>query len=465
MKAPRRWSLRARLLAGVLTLVAAGFTCAGVASVKLLGNYLTDRVDEQLRIAQQELVDAPLQQVIDASGRARVLSVLDGYVVQWRDPSGVLEYSISGPGQEGAPKLPTLDEATVKKLAGKPFHARNAGDYHDAGFRVLITERPDGQGSLVISYDFTETARTMGQFVVIELAVMMTVLSLSALLGVAMVRVGLRPLTEVEQTAEEIIAGGDLSRRVPELAAPGTEMGRLSSTLNTMLAEIEGSVSRLRRFVGDASHELRTPVTGIRGLAELYRQGAVTEPAEVAALVARIESEATRMGVLVEDLLLLARLDEERLLRSERVDLVPIVAEAIEGHPIDLELVGDEEPIVMGDEDRLHQVVTNLVTNALTHTASGTPITVRVGVDAGKVLLEVVDHGVGIPPEHVKRIFERFYRIDPARVRDHERSPATGAGLGLSIVAGIVTAHGGTVSIAQTSGGGATFRVELPLSE
>jgi two-component system OmpR family sensor kinase len=305
----------------------------------------------------------------------------------------------------------------------------------------------------------------MGQFVVIELAVMMTVLSLSALLGVAMVRMGLRPLTDVEQTAEEIIAGGDLSRRVPELAAPGTEMGRLSSTLNTMLAEIEGSVARLRRFVGDASHELRTPVTGIRGLAELYRQGAVTEPAEVAALVGRIESEATRMGVLVEDLLLLARLDEERLLRSERVDLVPIVAEAIEGRPIDLELVGDQEPIVIGDEDRLRQVVTNLVTNALTHNASGTPITVRVGVQAGKALLEVVDRGAGIPPEHAERIFERFYRLDPARVRDHERSPSTGAGLGLSIVAGFVTAHGGSVRVAQTTGGGATFRVELPISE
>jgi two-component system OmpR family sensor kinase len=465
MKAPRRWSLRARLLAGVLTLVALGFACAGVASVKLLGNYLTDRVDEQLYIARQELIDAPLEQVRAASSDARVLAVVDGYVVEWRDPSGTLEHRISGQDQQGSPKLPTLDQATVKKLADKPFHTRNAAEYHDAGFRVLVSERPNGEGSLVIAYDFTETARTMGQFVVIELAVMMTVLSLSALLGVAMVRMGLRPLTEVEQTAEEIIAGGDLSRRVPELAAPGTEMGRLSSTLNKMLAEIEGSVARLRRFVGDASHELRTPVTGIRGLAELYRQGAVTDPAEVAALVARIESEANRMGVLVEDLLLLARLDEERLLRSERVDLVPIVAEAIEGHPIDLELVGDEVPIVIGDEDRLRQVVTNLVTNALTHTASGTSITVRVGVQDGKALLEVADRGVGIPPEHAERIFERFYRIDPARVRDHERSPATGAGLGLSIVAGIVAAHGGTVCAAQTTGGGATFRVELPLSK
>jgi two-component system OmpR family sensor kinase len=243
-----------------------------------------------------------------------------------------------------------------------------------------------------------------------------------------MVRMGLRPLTEVEQTAEDIIAGGDLSRRVPELAAPGTEMGRLSRTLNTMLNEIEGSVAKLRRFVGDASHELRTPVTGIRGLAELYRQGAVTDPDEVRQLVERIETEAVRMGLLVEDLLLLARLDEVRPLRADRVDLVPVVADAIEGRPVDLELVGDTEPIVIGDEDRLRQVVTNLVVNAMTHTPAGTPITVRVGVDADRAVLEVADDGPGIPAEHADRIFERFYRIDPSRTRDHTRAPASGAG-------------------------------------
>jgi two-component system OmpR family sensor kinase len=303
----------------------------------------------------------------------------------------------------------------------------------------------------------------MGKFVGIEIVVMITVIGLSAVLGVAVVRVGLRPLTDVEQTAEGIIGGGDLSRRVPELAAPGTEIGRVSATLNKMLAEIEGSVSRLRRFVGDASHELRTPVTGIRGLAELYRQGAVTQPDEVAALVGRIETEATRMGLLVEDLLLLARLDEERPLRTEPVDLVAIVADAIEGHQVDLDLFGDHEPIVVGDADRLRQVVTNLVSNAFTHTPPGTPVTVRVGVSEEKAVLEVIDRGPGIPEAHAERVFERFYRVDPARARDHERTPTMGSGLGLSIVAGIVAAHGGTVECLPTDGGGATFRVRLPL--
>ncbi|WP_020525022.1 sensor histidine kinase [Catelliglobosispora koreensis] len=455
MKRPKRWSLRSRLLAGVLTLVAAGFSCAGIASGHLLGKYLTARVDEQLIYAQERLqafdasnVDAPV-----LSDRERDL--LDAYVVQVRNADGTIKWEFAAPDQKLIlPELPTQRD--------KPFYVD--GERHHPGYRVIITDLDNGSGILVIAYDMSGTARTMARFVGIELVVMLTVLGLSALLGVAVVRVGLRPLTEVEQTAEEIVAGKDLSRRVPALAAPATEMGRLSGTLNSMLDEIEGNVARLRRFVSDASHELRTPVAGIRGLAELYRQGAVTDPAEVSALIARIESEATRMGVLVEDLLLLARLDEERPLRQDQVDLVPIAADAIEGHPVDLELVGDDPPVVIGDEDRLRQIVTNLVTNALSHTPPGTPVTVRVGVDKGKALLEVADRGPGIAPEHAQRVFERFYRVDPARARDHERSPATGSGLGLSIVSGLVAAHGGSVVCVPTEGGGATFRITLPLA-
>jgi len=468
MKAPRRWSLRTRLLVGVLSVVALGFLVAGFASVQLLRDYLNDRVDEQLRVAEAQLsrLDPSTLHEFSPSLQSfqRERELLDEYVVQLRDPQGNVEMQFTGPSQRDEPRLPTLDSEAVHRLAGKPFFTKNAGEYHDAGFRVLISERPAGKGSLVIAFDYTGTARTMARFVLIELAVMLTVLTLSAALGVMVVRVGLRPLTEVEQTAEEIIAGQDLSRRVPTLAAPNTEMGRLSRTLNTMLAAIDGSVTRLRRFVSDASHELRTPVTGIRGLAELYRQGAVTDPDEVAALIGRIELEATRMGLLVEDLLLLARLDEERPLRCEHVDLVPIAADAIEGKPVGLEILGDEDPVVIGDEDRLRQVVTNLVNNALTHTPEGTPILVRVGVRDGKALLEVVDNGPGIDAGHADRVFERFYRVDPARARDHSRSPATGSGLGLSIVKALVHAHGGTVAHSPTGGGGATFRVNLPLA-
>jgi two-component system OmpR family sensor kinase len=467
VKAPRLWSLRTRLLVGVLTLVLAGFVCAGFASVQVLRKFLNDRIDEQLFLANAQLANADVSRLGEFGVSERERQLLNDYVVEYHDAQGALDLKITGSAQHNEPELPVLDSATVKALAGKPFHVRSVNEFHDAGFRVLVTERPNGLGSLVIAYDFSGTARTMGKFVGIEIVVMVAVIGLSAILGVAVVRVGLRPLTDVERTAEGIIGGGDLSRRVPELAAPGTEIGRLSATLNKMLAEIEGSVARLRRFVGDASHELRTPVTGIRGLAELYRQGAVTQPEEVAALMARIETEATRMGVLVEDLLLLARLDEERPLRTEPVDLVAVVADAIDGHPVDLDLVGDQEPIVVGDADRLRQVVINLVTNALTHTPAGTPVTVRVGVSEGlahrSALLEVVDRGPGIDTAHAERVFERFYRVDPARARDHERTPTTGSGLGLSIVAGIVAAHGGTVECLPTDGGGATFRVRLPL--
>ena len=461
MKAPRRWSLRTRLLVGVLSVVALGFGVAGIASVMLLRDYLTDRVDEQLHGAEAELSGLETARV---GAIPHEPGLLEDYVIQFYDPQGDLELQLRGPSQHDLPRLPTLDSERVQRLAGKPFFVRNAGEPHEAGFRVLISERRDGKGSLVVAFDYTGTARTMARFVAIELAVMLTVLVLTAMLGVMVVRVGLRPLTEVEQTAEEIIAGQDLSRRVPTLAGPGTEMGRLSRTLNTMLAAIDGSVTRLRRFISDASHELRTPVTGIRGLAELYRQGAVTDPDEVAALIGRIELEATRMGLLVEDLLLLARLDEERPLRCEQVDLVPIAADAIEGKPVGLEIVGEDDPVVIGDEDRLRQVVTNLVNNALTHTPEGTPILLRVGVADGRALLEVVDNGPGIDACHGDRVFERFYRLDPARARDHSRAPGTGSGLGLSIVKALVHAHDGTVGHHPTPGGGATFRVRLPLA-
>ncbi len=447
MKAPKRWSLRTRLLVGVLSVVLLGFAAAGFASAHLLREYLSDQVDEQLYYGRERI------RLMNPSrlDEGRTGELLDDFVVQYRDPSG----------QAHGDRI-EIEERKRDKV----FYVE--GPRHHPGYRVIIFDHPDG-GTVLLAKDLTGLGKTVKQFIGIEVTVMLTVLGLTAMLGAVMVRVGLRPLTEVEQTAEEIVAGGDLSRRVPTLAGHKTEIGRLSRTFNTMLDAIEGSMVRLRRFIADASHELRTPVTGIRGLAELYRQGAVTGTAETRVLIARIEAEATRMGVLVEDLLLLARLDEERPLRFEDVDLVPIAADAIEGHLVDLELFGDADPVVIGDEDRLRQVVTNLVTNALAHTPDGTPVTVRVGVDGGGVgggqaLLEVVDRGQGIAAEHGDRVFERFYRVDPARARDHERTPSAGSGLGLSIVKALVAAHGGQVGHRPTDGGGATFWVRLPIA-
>jgi two-component system OmpR family sensor kinase len=316
----------------------------------------------------------------------------------------------------------------------------------------------------------------------------------------------MRPLSDIERTAAAI-AGGDLSQRVPD-EDPRTEVGRLGRALNLMLGRIEEafhareaseatarrSEEKMRRFVADASHELRTPLTSIRGFAELYRQGAVTAPDDVRTLLGRIEGEATRMGLLVEALLQLARLDQQRPLQLGPVDLVVLAADAVEaartrarGRPIrlvstptgaaardaapaagaapnegddsdDSDGDGDEPGVVVtGDEARLRQVVTNLLDNALHHTPGDSPVTVRVGGDADHARLEVVDRGPGLTPEQADLVFQRFYRTDNARTRAQG-----GTGLGLSIVAAIADAHGGRVEVDTAPGEGATFRLLLP---
>jgi two-component system, OmpR family, sensor kinase len=284
----------------------------------------------------------------------------------------------------------------------------------------------------------------------------------------------LRPLVEVEQTAAAI-AGGQLDRRVPQ-RDPRTEVGRLSLALNGMLAQIQRAVAssdqsaaqartsedRMRRFITDASHELRTPLTTIRGFAELYRQGAARD---VELLMSRIESESRRMGLLVEDLLLLARLDAQRPLEQHRVDLLSLATDAVHdaqsiapNRPITIEVLdGPGTPEVLGDEARLRQVLSNLVTNALQHTPETARITVRVGTDDEHAVLEVADEGPGMTRHDAQRVFERFYRTDSSRARS-----SGGTGLGLSIVDSLVYAHGGTVSVTTAPGQGCRFRVELP---
>jgi two-component system OmpR family sensor kinase len=263
------------------------------------------------------------------------------------------------------------------------------------------------------------------------------------------------------------IAAGDLSRRV-EPADDDTEIGKLGTSLNAMLAQIEAafderraSEDRLRRFVGDASHELRTPITSIRGYAELFRRGADTRPDDLARSMARIEAEAERMGVLVDDLLLLARLDQGRPLEREPVDLAPIVADAVDAaRAIDPERVLDADldgsAIVTGDAGRLRQVVDNVLENARVHTPAGTPTHLALGSDDGSVVLTIADEGPGMDAEAAAKAFERFYRGDPARAR-----ATGGAGLGLAIVAAIVESHGGGVRVLDTDTG-TTVEIRFP---
>jgi two-component system OmpR family sensor kinase len=288
----------------------------------------------------------------------------------------------------------------------------------------------------------------------------MAVLLVLGVVGYAVVHRSLRPLVEVEQTAAAI-AAGQLDRRVPQ-RDPRTEVGRLSLALNGMLAQIQRAVAssessaaqarssedRMRRFITDASHELRTPLTTIRGFAELYRQGAAKD---VEMLMSRIESESSRMGLLVEDLLLLARLDAQRPLERHRVDLLALAADAVHDaqsiapkRTITMEVFdGPGTPEVLGDEPRLRQVLSNLVANALQHTPESAGVTVR--------------EGPGMSSEDAQRIFERFYRTDSSRAR-----ASGGTGLGLSIVDSLVYAHGGTVSVTTAPGHGCRFKVNLP---
>jgi two-component system OmpR family sensor kinase len=289
-----------------------------------------------------------------------------------------------------------------------------------------------------------------------------------ALLSLAVVRLGLAPLERIAATAGDI-AGGDLSRRV-EPADEETEVGRLGLALNTMLARIETAFDRqraseeqLRRFVADASHELRTPITSIRGYAELFRRGASARPADLERAMQRIEDEGARMGLLVDDLLLLARLDQGRPLQEAPVDLPALVTDAVHDARAadpgrEISLTAEDAVTVTGDEHRLRQVVANLLDNALTHTPPGTPVSVRLTTAGDEAAFEVSDEGPGLGPEEAERVFERFYRGDPSRSRE-----SGGTGLGLSIVAAIVEAHGGRINVASEPGQGATFAVTLPL--
>ena len=322
-------------------------------------------------------------------------------------------------------------------------------------------------------------ASTTRRLVLLELVIGVLALVVIGGAGSLVVRRSLRPLVEVETTAEAI-AAGDLSHRVPS-SDPRTEVGSLSASFNTMLdkveeafaaqaeseAEARASEGRMRRFVGDASHELRTPLTSIRGFAELYRSGALPSGPDVDRAMSRIEGEAARMGLLVEDLLLLARLDQQRPLEAVPVDLLQIASDAVQDaravdptRTVDLEVVAaGPAPEVQGDPARLRQVLGNLTGNALTHTPAGTPLQLRVSTSADEAVVEVVDHGPGIAAEDRSHVFERFFRADVSRTR-----ASGGSGLGLSIVQALVHAHGGTVSVAETPGGGATFRVALPLA-
>ena len=460
-------SLRTRLIAGLVALVTVGLLVANVATYSALQSFLLERVDEQLSAAV-EPVALDLESRIRAQrgGRPgpRALIPAGTYAVLVGADGAVLaELALRNDGP--APRLP-VGLGTQQSETWHTVTAREGGE------RLRLVSTPVGlaggaNGSLVLSVPLTDVEQTLRRLVAIEVTVSLIVLALLAAAGLWVVRLGLRPLGRME-VAAGAIAAGDLGRRIDD-ADDRTEVGRLGLALNAMLGHLESAFAerteserRLRRFVADASHELRTPLTSIRGYAELFRRGAADRPEDLANAMRRIEEEAKRMGVLVDDLLLLARLDQGRPLDRRPIDLVTVAEDAVAdagaaapGRRFVLD--APSSVVVEGDEARLRQVAANLVSNATVHTPPDTTVRVRVAQEGDTAILQVADDGPGFTPEHAARVFERFYRGDESRTR-----ASGGTGLGLSIVAAIAEAHGGRATVTSAPGAGATFTVSLP---
>lgn len=471
----------------IVTLCALALAAAVLTATALLQNVLTDRIDSQLTsTAEMTSTEGPQGEAPD---------------------DGAHERPEPQPGMPETPRIAAYgdDGELLRAIGGEAVEFTGLGDLaahagtpysvQDAdgnSWRVLVKEDEESGGYVVYALSSEYVAAATESLLLIGGGVTLVILLLLAVSAFWVARLGLRPLDRMQATAAAI-AEGRMDERVAD-ADPHTETGRLGAAFNTMLARIQAALdasaaseARLRQFLADASHELRTPLTSIKGFAQLYRRGGVPPGPVLDETIGRIEAESKRMGLLLDDLMLLADLDRERPLRRGPVDLLGLAADAVgdahlrdPGRFVALEsLHGDDEPIlaavdVTGDEPRLRQVLTNLVANALRHTPPEARIAVRVGWSDGPepaclaqvgetpafpaAVVEVADTGTGVAPEHAEQVFERLYRVDQGRARSAEG----GSGLGLSIVAAIVTGHGGCVRLCETPGGGATFRVLLP---
>ncbi|WP_169331579.1 sensor histidine kinase [Nocardia paucivorans] len=462
--------LRVMLVMALVALAAVGLLASGVAVTSALQRVLIERIDQQLSEAAHTWARPGASRLPPLPGRPRKERPPVLFFARVTDETGTPFLRLDEDNRPGPqlPHEPVSGTFTTGSADGAP-----------GKWRVRYTENPSGTSVVALRLD--ETEDIIERLIVLQAVIGALVLAALAVAAYFVIRRSLRRLTAVEETAAAI-AAGDLHRRVP-VRDTNTEVDRLARSLNAMLAQIQAgfvateaseeaarrSEERMRRFVADASHELRTPLTTIRGFAELYRQGATDD---AGMLLSRIEHESSRMGLLVEDLLILARLDAQRPVERAPVDLLRLAGEAVHAaravaaaerpdgphRSIDLRVepgVGTVE--VPGDETRLRQVLSNLLNNALTHTPPDAAVTVRLTPEADEVRLDVIDTGPGLTPEQAERVFERFYRTDDSRSRG-----SGGTGLGLSIVQALVTAHGGTVEVHSEPGRGATFTVRLP---
>ncbi len=517
---PERTTLRTKLITAVLALVAVALVVISVAGLSFLRSYLLGNVDQQL---------GPLAAQVEGAGHG--LPVRDFGPENW-----VADFVVDGKVLRIYPAVsssgPQVSANAAWLTSGNPTTV--SGTSADTRWRVLaipgqqVYDAATGTpvtGTLVVGIDVSAEYSTIGKLTTVDVVVSILILIALVAIGAAVIQASLRPLREIEETAGAI-AAGDLTRRVPE-QDPNTEVGRLGRSLNVMLSQIEAafdaqsqsedaarrSESRMRQFMGDASHELRTPLTAIRGFAEYYRQrggvraaagdGTAAGPngkgqlsqADLDRIMRRLEQESARMGILVEDMLLLARMDQQRPLDYSPVDLLTLAADAVHDarmvapdRAINLTVGTGAALLVNGDEVRLRQVIGNLMSNALSHTPAGSPIDVHIRsgnmaeiqsataspgqplpADVGPqawhgahtttpaAVLEVTDQGPGLTQEQAAHAFERFYRADAARTTG-------GTGLGLAIVAALVAAHRGAVWVRTQVGHGATFAIALPLA-
>ena len=514
-----RTSLRTKLVTALLALVAIALAVMSFVGVAVFGNYLQSQVDAQLHSLGAQVQNDPSAFL---GGGHHMTFLLNNSVVEVLSANG---QPVTGIGNwqnlssNSGPAIPASQSGTSGN-SGQPFTVlAQSGGYSWRVITQPVQYSTDGgvtmqSGTLVVGLNLGNLDQTMAYLIRLDVIVSVVILFVLMIVGFAVVRANLRPLVEIEETAEEI-ADGHLNRRIPE-RDPRTEIGSLGRSLNIMLSQIEAAFhareeseaaahqneERMRRFIADASHELRTPLTAIRGFAEYYRQrgglvshwdksaassasadeagsdarylGGGLTPDDLDRIMHRVETEASRMGLLVEDLLLLARLDQQRPLARQPIDLLSLAADAVHdarllapARTIDLSVQPGAAFLVIGDEARLRQVIGNLMSNALTHTPDGSPIEVSIGSgtldprvpdSARAVTLDVTDHGPGMLPEQAQRVFERFYRADQARTRTKG-----GSGLGLAIVSALVTAHGGVASVRTGPGRGSTFRIALPL--
>jgi two-component system OmpR family sensor kinase len=456
-------SIKARLVIAISVLVAAAFVLIGAVTVTVTRAQMLGRVDDSLlaapaRVPRFEQGPGSGPGMESRRATATLVYAADGQVL-YAEPSGF---------RDNPDPLPVVSPADLAAGVGHIF-TTGAADGSGARFRVLVRAADSGF-YLVVAAPLHDVDATISGLKALVAGTGVLVLIGVIVVAWMTIRHELRPIDAMIETAG-VIARGDLSQRV-EQGSAASEVGRLGAALNEMLARIEESFAaqaasehRLRQFVADASHELRTPLTSIRGYAELYRSGAAADRAGLERVMTRIEAEGARMGRLVEDLLLLARLDQGRPLERAPVDLVTLAEDAVAAaHAIEPErpLASTLPPstIVCGDASRLRQVLDNLLANARMHTTPATPVHVSLTTEDGWAVLCVADEGPGIPEHDIARVFDRFYRVDTSRTRQNG-----GVGLGLSIVASIVAAHGGTVALDSTVGQGTAVHVRIPLAE